>query len=151
MKHKITSSAFVLATAMLVLFGSFASAGETLYRWKDERGNPVNSDRPPPIGVEYEVISTSSSMVRKVEADEGAVALKVKPTPGNEFEQTSSDVPVVEKNPEFCERAKDNLAQIDSNARIRMRNDQGEVRYLSEEEKAAEREKALTSIEAYCE
>jgi hypothetical protein len=32
-----------------------------------------------------------------------------------------------------------------------MRNDQGEVRYLSDEEKAAEKEKALSSIEAYCE
>jgi hypothetical protein len=90
-------------------------------------------------------------MVRKVEADEGAVPLSVKPTPSNDFDQTNANKPVIEKNPEFCERAKDNLKQIDSHARIRMRNDQGEVRYLSDEEKAAEKEKALSSIEAYCE
>jgi hypothetical protein len=151
LKRVNNTGALVLVMAVLTLLGTYASAGQTLYRWIDERGNPVNSDRPPPTGVEYEVISTSSSMVRKVESDEGAVPLKVKPTESNKFEPVNTKKTAIEKNPEYCARAQDNLVQLDTRARIRLRNDQGEVRYLNEEERAAEREKALAAIETYCE
>jgi hypothetical protein len=147
----MTAGVFVVTTALFVLLASYATADETLYRWKNERGNLVNSDRPPPAGVDYEVISIGSSMVRKVDADEGAVPLTVKPTPGNDFEQVDTTELKVEKNAPYCERAKDNLEQIGSHARIQMRNEQGEPHYLSAEEKAAQKEKAIAAIEAYCE
>jgi hypothetical protein len=149
LKRLIITGSLILAALLLPLSG--ASAGETLYRWLDDRGNPVNSDRPPPKGVEYEVISTSSSMVRKVESDEGAVPLEVKSTASNDFEEVNTSTPRIEKNPEFCQRAQDNLTQLDTHARIRLRNEEGEIRYLDEEEKAAERQKALDAIEAFCE
>lgn len=149
MKRLIITGSLILAALLLPLSG--ASAGETLYRWLDDKGNPVNSDRPPPQGIDYEVISTSSSMVRKVDSDEGAVPLEVNPTANNDFEEVDTSTPRIEKNPEFCQRAQDNLAQLDSHARIRLRNDQGEVRFLSEEEKTAERDKAVSAIGAYCE
>ncbi len=76
---------------------------------------------------------------------EGAVPLKVKPTVSNDFKPVEAKKPAVEKNPEYCARAKDNLLQIDCHGQIRLRNDQGEVRYLTQEEKAAERKKALDS------
>jgi hypothetical protein len=149
LKRLIITGSLILAVLLLPLSG--ASAGETLYRWLDDRGNPVNSDRPPPKGVEYEVISTSSSMVRKVDSDEGAVPLEVKSTASNDFEVVDTSTPRIEKNPEFCQRAQDNLTQLDTHARIRLRNEEGEIRYLDEEEKAAERQKALDAIEAFCE
>jgi hypothetical protein len=151
LKRVNITAAVVLVMTVLTLWGTHASADQTLYRWTDERGNPVNSDRPPPAGVDYEVISTSSSMVRKVDSDEGAVPPKVEPTPSNDFEQVDTRKPKIEKNPEYCARAQENLTQLDSHARIRLRNDEGEVRFLSEEEKNAEREKAVSAIEAYCE
>ena len=151
MKHVNITGALVLAATVLTLWGAYASASQTLYRWIDEQGNPVNSDRPPPTGVEYEVISTDSSMVRKVESEEGAVPLKVKPSVSNDFDAVNTEKPAIEKNPEYCARARENIVQLDTKARIRLRNDQGEIRYLNEEEKAIEREKALASIEAYCE
>lgn len=150
LKSTTTIGVFAVTTALFVLLASHATAGETLYRWKNERGNPVNSDRPPPTGIEYEVVSTGSSMVRKVDANEGAVPLNVKPTPSNDFEQVDTAEPKTEKNTLYCERARDNLKQIDTHARIRMRNDQGEVYYLSEEEKTAEKEKTLAAIKTHC-
>jgi len=140
----------VLATAALVLAGSLANAGQVVYRWKDDRGNPVNSDRPPPKGVDYEVISTQSSMVRPVDSKEGAVPLEVKPSADNQFEPVDASKPKIEKNPEYCKRAKENLATLDSHARIRLRDDKGEVRFLSEEEKQVERNKALDTIKLNC-
>ena len=150
LKSTITTGVFAVTTALLILLASYATADQTLYRWKNERGNPVNSDRPPPAGIEYEVISTGSSLVRKVGANEGAVPLNVKPTPSNDFEQVDTAEPKTQKNTLYCERARDNLEQIDTHARIRMRNDQGEVYYLSEEQKTAEKEKTLAAIKAYC-
>ena len=150
MKSTMTAGVFAVTTALFVLLASYATTGETVYRWNNERGNPVISDRPPPAGIAYEVISTGSSLVRKVDANEGAVPLDVKPTPSNDFERVDTAAPKIEKNALYCERARDNLKQIETHARIRMRNDQGEVYYLSEEEKTAEKEKTLAAIKTHC-
>ena len=51
--------------ALLVLLltaGSLAAVAATnYYRWIDERGNTIHSDRPPPAGVDYEVVRTGAS------------------------------------------------------------------------------------------
>jgi hypothetical protein len=103
------------------------------------------------VGTEYEVISTSSSMVRAVDGDEGAVPLKVNPSPGNEFEPVETATPKIEKNPEYCQRAQENLTALDSKVRIQMRNEQGEVYFLTEEERNVQRQKALDTIKVHCE
>ncbi|MCR9106138.1 MAG: DUF4124 domain-containing protein [Gammaproteobacteria bacterium] len=134
-----------------ISFGSATSnAGDVYYRWIDERGQPVHSDRPPAQGTQYEVVSTGSSLKRVVEADEGAVPAEVEPSVSNRFEATDQAA-TIEKNPEFCQRARDNLVQLDGNGRIRLRDDQGDLYYLNEEQIAAERQKALDAIDAYCE
>ena len=148
MKRILSTFSIVL---LLAISGNSAIADEVIYRWMDERGAPVNSDRPPPKGVDYEVVSTSTSMVRSVDSDEGVVPLEVEPSPSNDFEPVDSRKPEIEKNPEFCQRAQDNLTQLDTHARIRLRNEEGEIRYLDEEEKAAERQKANDAIDAFCE
>ena len=151
LKRAIRTCVLTAAAVLLIISSLSANAGRDYYRWMDERGNPVHSDRPPPKGVDYEVVSTGSGLIRQVDAEEGAVPAKTEPSVGNEFERVDTEqTQVVKKNPEYCKRAQDNLMQIDSHARIRLRNDQGEVRILSEEEKSAEREKAVLAIEAYC-
>jgi len=151
LKLTFTTSALVLATALQIFCASFANAGTVVYRWNDAAGNQVNSDRPPPEGIEYETISTSSSMVHTVEPAEGTVPPTVKPGAGKDAPATADKTPATQKNPEFCARARDNLTQLDTHARIRLRDDQGEVRYLSEEEKTAEKQKALDAIKVFCE
>ena len=133
-------------------FGALtATAGDTYYRWLDDRGNPVHSDRPPPEGVDYEVVSTQSTMVRQVEAEEGAVPAGIEPKPGNEFEQVDSAPSQIKKNPEYCQRARENLATLNETARIRMRDENGEYYYLTEEQKAAQRSNAEAAIARHCE
>jgi hypothetical protein len=129
-----------------------SSAEKNYYRWLDERGSPVHSDRPPPKGIDYEVVSTGSTLTRPVEAEEGAVPAEIEPTAGNEFEQADSEKNQrVKKNPEYCQRAKDNLATLSRAARVRIRNDQGEYHYLDAEEKEAQRQDAEAGISTYCE
>ena len=151
MKRVLNIGALALAVTVTVLSVSSANAGQAVYRWKDDRGNPVNSDRPPPEGVDYQVISTSSSMVRPVDADEGVVPLDVKPSPGNDFDPVDTSKPKVEKNPEYCQRAQENLETLNMKVRIQMRNEQGEVYFLSEEERDVQRQKALDTIKINCE
>lgn len=150
MQRVLTNCALVLAIAFTALSGSFANAGQAVYRWVDDRGNPVNSDRPPPKGVDYEVISTSSSMVRPVDSEEGAVPLEVEPSPSNQFEPVDANPPKVQKNPEYCQRAQDNLETLDLKVRIQMRDEQGEVYFLTEEQRGVQRQKALDTIKINC-
>lgn len=142
-----------LVYTMLITLGGLslsATAGKVYYRWNDDRGNPVHSDRPPPAGIDYEVVSTETQLKRSVSGDEGAVPAEITPRVGNEFEQAHAEASKVEKNPEYCKRAQENLNSLNTAPRIRIRDDQGEYRYLTDEEKAAEKTKALEAIETHC-
>ncbi len=151
MKRAIRTCVLIAAAVLLIISSFSANAGRNYYRWMDERGNPVHSDRPPPKGIDYEVVSTGSSLIRQVDAEEGAVPAETKPRVGNEFERVDTEqAQAVEKNPEYCQRARDNLATLNTAARIRVRNDQGEFRFLDEEEKEARRQDAQAGISAYC-
>lgn len=149
---RVARAGLVATATLAALVFTTSAAGETFYRWNDERGNPVHSDRPPPAGTEYEVINNGSRLVRKVEANEGAVPATTVPKVGNEFtpeaEQTAQ---LIQKNPEYCARAKENLETLRTNARVRIRNDEGEFYYLNDEEKEAQREKARDLIAVHCE
>lgn len=126
------------------------SAQQVYYRWINERGHPMLSDRPPPKGIDYEVISTGSKFKRPVDAEEGAVPPEVEPSPGNDFEKVATEEKKVEKNPEFCQRARDNLETLNTSARIKMRNEAGELAYIDEEEKERQRKRALDNIKIHC-
>ena len=151
MKRATKTYVFAGAALILSLTSVTAIAGKNHYRWIDDRGNPVHSDRPPPKGIDYEVISTGSSMVREVDAEEGAVPAQINPSAGNEFEQVETAKSRIEKNPEYCQRARENLATLNSAARIRLRDNQGELRYISEEEKEEQRQEAREMIAVHCE
>lgn len=130
---------------------SQAIAGKTHYRWVDDRGHPVHSDRPPPKGIDYEVVSTGSGLKRVVTGDQGAVPAEIEPRVGNEFTQIdTNEASRSKKNPEMCERARTNLATLTSNVEVKIRDDQGEERFLSEEEIIVQREKARAQVSVYC-
>jgi hypothetical protein len=140
----------LVATAALTCIP--VQANETHYRWADKYGNPVHSDRPPPEGIDYEVITSGTSLVRKVNSAEGAVPAETTPSVDNDFNPVDTAKPKTpEKNAEYCKRAQDNLQTLNTRARIRMKNDQGETYILTEEEKEEKRAEALSVIESQCE
>ncbi|MFT6957205.1 MAG: hypothetical protein ACJAYC_002213 [Halieaceae bacterium] len=140
----------LLAAFCMVLMSSTAMAESTYYRWADERGQSVHSDRPPPAGTDYEVVSTGSSLTRQVAGDEGAVPAETIPRVGNQFDQVDLEPEDIKKDPEYCERARKNLESLESSTRIKVRNDQGELRFLNEEERQAEMIKAEDAIITQC-
>lgn len=141
--------ATLIATAALVC--TPVQANGTHYRWVDQYGNPVHSDRPPSEGIDYEVITSGTSLVRKVDSTEGAVPAETSPSVDNQFDTIDTKPKAHEKNAEYCKRAQDNLRTLDSRARIRMKNDQGETYILTEEDKEEKRVEARSVIESQCE
>ena len=139
-----------LALAGLLAMPAPAVLAGTYYQWTNERGTIVHSDRPPPPGVDYEVVSTDSGLKRVVEGEEGAVPLDLESKPGNEFVQHQKNPEAFEKNPVTCERAQKDLETLTTSAEVAVRNDQGELRYLTPEEIKAETTKAQATIELHC-
>ena len=146
MYRGVLGSALILS---LLVSANAAVAGKDHYRWINDRGDPVYSDRPPPKGVGYEVVSIKTARKRIVSAEEGAVPAEVTSRAGNEFEEVNTS-PEPRKSQEMCNRAKSNLDSLTSSDKIRVRNDQGEVRYLSADEIQSERKDAQAQMDVYC-
>lgn len=144
----LQGSLIVLLTAGSLHVG----AADSYYRWLDNRGNPVHSDRPPPAGVDYEVVSTRSGLKRVVTGEQGAVPREVVPTVSNEFEPVPRVAsPSITQNPEICRIARSNLTTVTEFARVETKDSQGNMRYLTEEERLAEITKAEELIGIHCE
>jgi hypothetical protein len=141
------------ATALIVfaLSSAGAQAGETYYRWQDASGTMVNSDRPPPAGMEYDVITTDSSSTRQVNSREDvsqkqSISLDHK----LEGEPASGQAPAPPKDQKACEHAQQNLLTLNTSARIRVPDGNGNYRYLNEDEKAVQRNNAEAVITKNC-
>jgi len=146
-RHSLNAIVLVAVAA-----SSLASAEQTnFYRWLDSGGNPIVSDRPPPAGTDYEVVSTQSTLKRTVEAEEGAVPLEVDPTAGSESTpQDSAEAQRSKKNAELCEQARGNLEALSGTATVTIRDSQGEVKELDPQEMQIQRETTKAQIKAYC-
>ena len=140
---------------LLSLTGFPAQAGGKYYRWVDETGTTVNSDRPPPAGVDYEVINTTSNTKMSGGTVEENLTPASRSEPGKATDQSANatKLPRMEviKSPEACEAAQQNLQTLNSHARIRKPDGQGGYRFLNQEEIASERAHAESAIAQNCE
>ncbi|MEM6581876.1 MAG: DUF4124 domain-containing protein [Pseudomonadota bacterium] len=152
MKTKMLKSTLTAAVLSMGASG-WAIAGEsTYYRWLDETGTPVNSDRPPPTGIEYDVIRTRTNEAVESAAPADDVvnsAESGQDLPPQQAAQTAAAESTLD--PEACSAARGNLETLNSYARIRVPDGNGSFRFLNEEEKTQQREHALAAIEHYCE
>ncbi len=142
----------VVAIALWViscLLPSIASA-TTLYRWNDNNGNPVMSDRPPPVGTTYTTINSSryggGSPTPVPAAPQAPINEQARAT-------TSSIAPseIAKKDPALCSQAKDSIFKLETFARIRTTDDDGTVRFLSDAERDDRLQRAQSIAAAYCE
>lgn len=136
---------------LLTLSGISAGAGGTYYRWTDASGTLVNSDRPPPAGVEYEVISTTTNRMYVEVAEDASPEPNGEAAADNKVEAAKPPKqPRYKKDPESCANAMKNLEILQSRARIRVADGNGNYRYVGQEEKEAEIAKAEAIIAKNC-
>ena len=148
----------ITASSMLVLFlqGQAADASTT-YRWVDDNGNPVLSDRPPEAGIPYTEVGIEAGFKRypKPVANETAGQASKSNVSSSPLSSAtggqSNRVEVVEAQPALCEQAKDNIFKLETFPRMRVRDDDGEVRFMSDEERAQQLQTAQSVRDAYCE
>ena len=137
----------------LLAVATFAQAAP-LYKWVDENGVTHFAEYPP-----ENQSGTESVDIRGIPSISG---------PGNPAPQASETaavatsgqqplIPEVEKvenpfkSPELCQQARQNLAQIQANRRVRAPDPEtAELRYLSEEEIATQLTNWQKRAETYC-
>lgn len=137
-----------------------AAAQSTFYRWTDESGNSVFSDRPPErADIEYETVTTEvPSLSRRPAAPASAsppaagpaTTSPPRPAVSTRMDDTAA-APPVERDPAICEQASSNLEVLDSKPRIRVYGDDGELRYLTPEQIEEQKEASRRAIELHCE
>lgn len=144
----------VLLTVASSMPESAVSAEIGYYKWTDKKGYPHHSDRPPAPGIEYEFIGTESGLRRHVTAeesrDEGRPSAPGTRNPTEAEQRAIERAVAVVKDPALCDQAKANIDTLNSKARVRIRDADGGIRYLDEEERDVQRRKARDLMVVHC-
>lgn len=156
--------------AGLIGFSALLSlpAAAEIYKWTDESGATHYTETPPPSSAKSQGTvkvrtklpdgaaeaqaardqAQSKAKSEKAEKDTDKTKGKDKdkdtktaagPTSGN-----------AEKNKEVCAQLRGNLETIGQHGRVRMKDDKGEVRFLTEEEKQGQADFTRKQIDLYC-
>lgn len=128
-----------------------SGAGEVQYHWVNAQGEVVYSDRPPPAGVDYQVIDTQPGLIydQPGEPATGESADEsVRSSEGDAAGKAENDESL--KNAGLCEKAKMNLIALQSQGNLNVSNDEGITRKLSTEDREFAIENARKQIERYC-
>jgi len=152
-------SLFAALGACWALALSHPAPANTTYRWMDQNGNPVLSDRPPGADVPYTEVEVGGGFRRYP-----------KPTGINEPDVTQSDatgasltaststsaasppilIEVVSPQPDLCDQAQDNIFKLETFPRIRVQDEKGAVRFMTDEERSAQLATAFHVRDANC-
>lgn len=138
----------VTATLILSLLGLLASsqaltAPEKVYKWTDEKGQVHYSERPP-FGTQAEAIKPETGHSEPV--NYGATA-----DDKTKEEKTADTGKKGLKDPERCDAARKNLDTLKTYARIRIKGEDGQLRYLTPDEQQQKTNEAAKAIEESCE
>jgi len=128
-----------------------SGAGDTQYRWENEQGEAVYSDRPPPAGIEYQTTDTHPGL-NYVEPDEPVAESPGEESTGNPEGDSddSAEDGGSEKDAALCEKARMNLIALKHRGSLTVRNETGQARALSPEDLEFAMENARQQIERYC-
>lgn len=128
----------LLLVALIALMTPALASANSVYRWTDEDGNVHFGDREP-SGRSADRVSVKTGNPgndgQRQSPQEQVEALDERQTERERSENESAVEEARRKQRDArCETAKANLQAIDSNARIRVADGDGEQRYLSQEE-----------------
>lgn len=138
---------------------SLSVAGD-LYRWNDDNGNPVMSDRPPPAGTPYTVINAerygaNTNVVSPVtNPASNPASADTKREDGSDAGSIGNRKVAarvrIEKHPELCAQAKEAIFQLETFPRVRVTDDSGEVRFMTDTERTEQLNRAREVEAANC-
>jgi len=135
----------LIVTFLFFALGAIGSGAiaQTVYVWTAGDGSLVHSDRPPGPGIKFQIQTTAAGTPKQPE-NEADINTQL------ELEDKSSSMLGVDLDASYCQRAQSNLKTLDNFTQIRTRDDEGNYRYLTIEEKEEQRQQAMLLMEQYC-
>lgn len=123
-----------------------------VYKWEDENGT-IHYTAYPPKNRDSEKVKTYKG---KPESDKDQANGNIAGKDGSDSEQSpeaANNQPPVEyeKDPERCSIAKQNLNTLKQHARVRIKEENGDFRYLTRDEHEKRMKKAQQAIKESCE
>ena len=155
-----------LAAGLFSLLAAGAAQAQ-VHKCVDASGKTVYSQSPCPKGVKSQVIKTdpppaaAASSSKDGKDGKGDKSAKAKPTPEAEFRKRQTEQQESEKKAneelaaaknkqEQCERARSNLAQMETGGRVARLNAKGEREILDDRQMEAEKPKARELVQKWC-
>ena len=147
---------FVIATlSTVILFSSAAVLAEKIYKWTDAEGKVhYGSEKPADADAEKMKVNTDKTGVEsgtalddlKQQVDDEAEKIKEEGIPAQPPVPSLSMKEVKKR----CQAAKQDLATIQSRGQLRERDANGEIRYVSDEDKQRRVKAAKQQVREYC-
>ena len=152
----LMKSIVIATVSTVILFSSNAVLAGKIYKWTDAEGNVhYGSEKPADAEAEKMKVDTSKTGV-----DRGADALDdLKQKVDDEAERIKEEgippeppVPALpmKEVKKRCQDARNDLATIQARGQLRERDANGEIRYVSDEEKQRRTKAAKQQIREYC-
>lgn len=134
----------IIGFCLLGILASQSVLAAKVYTWTDSKGVVHYGERPPK-DAKATLVNARTGHSDPTPAQ--IAAAQPKPT----TEAPAAAMPTSLKNPERCAKAKDNLAILNSVARIKTQDASGVEVFLSEEDKVKQREAMQAIINQACE
>lgn len=139
---KVTAT-LSLSLACLFAWSLATAAPEKVYKWIDEKGR-VHYDQRPPAGTQTEVIKPQTG-------HSDPVNYAAAPSDKDKDVKKADATGAPPKDKERCENARKNSETLKTYARIRIKGDDGEYRYLTPDEQKQKLDEATKAIQESCE
>ena len=156
MDRKPTCFNIVTSSILLLLLQGQPAGASPTYRWVDDNGNPVLSDRPPPTGTPYTEIEIKTGLKRYAKSTTAAteppsVTTELRAQQGTALAVTDVNESVLPSaSRDECEALYADIERLTNYPRIIVRDEVGEEHLLSPEERATRLEEALAFAETFC-
>ena len=156
MDRKPTFFNIVTSSILLLLLQGQPAGASPTYRWVDDNGNPVLSDRPPPTGTPYTEIEIKTGLKRYAKSTTAAPEPASVTTELTARQSTALAVADVNESvlpsasQDECAALDTDIERLTNYPRIIVRDEVGEEHLLSPEERATRLEEALAFAETFC-
>lgn len=146
---------WTISSALSIAAFVAAAHAAQVYKWIDEEGITHYGEQAP-ADYEYELVTTSGAP--PADAEKAKARLQKMRAAREEQKEKTLDYAAQQKQrdeeakirTENCDSAKSNLKTIEENARVRVLGEDGEFRYLSEEERQQQIDRAKEIISNNC-
>jgi hypothetical protein len=136
-----------LAVSFMLAANLTLAAPEKVYKWADEKGLIHYSERPP-LGTDTEVLKPEVGHSEPVNYGSPS---DNKSKEGKKVDKQPNGDKGALKDPERCDSARKNLETLKTYARIKIKGDDGEYRFLTPDEQQQKNDEASKAIEESCE